>query len=229
MQPGGRHGDRCMLLHACANPAHERRVGELIAGGVPDAESRCPTSSRVPRVRARSDAVNAYACRSYGGTSPDWRTDWWRWARRRSCTSCRATAPDDGPRGAEQSVRTMLMGRLPVRRCCSGLTGRLRECQVDMGGIMSFDICPCLRRSLRFTKESEIGPADRVVSSTSTLGAGGGRLPPTRRRRSLGRPSSLSRVPSPGPPLRRGGKGRRSPTLTGPGGSIPPPSSAKWR
>ena len=170
------------LLHAYANPAHERRVGELIAEEFPDAEVSL-SSDVIPEFReyerASTTAVNAYVMpivRRYVARLAD------RTAAMGVPAELHIMQSNGGlmtaRAAAEQSVRTMLSG--PAAGVLGAVAlarqaGFENVLSVDMGGT-SFDICLAYDGSLRFTKESEIGslPIKVPMIDIHTLGAGGG-------------------------------------------------------
>ena len=172
------------LLHAYANPAHERRLRELINDLFPAAEVSL-SSDVIPEFReyerASTTAMNAYVM-------PIVR----RYVARLADRTAAIGVPADlhimqsngglmtARAAAEQSVRTMLsgpaagvLGAVALARQ-AGFTNVL---SVDMGGT-SFDICLAYEGRLRFTKESEIGslPVKVPMIDIHTLGAGGGSI-----------------------------------------------------
>ena len=172
------------LLHAYANPAHERRLRELIHEHFPAAEVSL-SSDVIPEFReyerASTTAVNAYVM-------PIVRRYVARLADRTKAIGVPADLHIMQSNGGlmtaraagEQSVRTMLsgpaagvLGAVALARQ-AGFTNVL---SVDMGGT-SFDICLAYEGRLRFTKESEIGslPVKVPMIDIHTLGAGGGSI-----------------------------------------------------
>ena len=170
------------LLHSYANPAHERRVAELIAEHFPEAEVSL-SSDVIPEFReyerASTTTVNAYVMpivRRYVARLAD------RTAAMGVPAELHIMQSNGGLMTAraagEQSVRTMLSG--PAAGVLGAVAlarqaGFLNVLSVDMGGT-SFDICLAYEGQLRFTKESEIGslPIKVPMIDIHTLGAGGG-------------------------------------------------------
>ncbi|HVA87808.1 MAG TPA: hydantoinase/oxoprolinase family protein [Candidatus Saccharimonadales bacterium] len=170
------------LLHSYANPAHERRLRDLIAEEFPDAEVSL-SSDVIPEFReyerASTTAVNAYVM-------PIVRRYVTRLADRTAAIGVPADLHIMQSNGGlmtaraagEQSVRTMLSG--PAAGVLGAVAlaaqaGFANVLSVDMGGT-SFDICLAHEGRLRFTKESEIGslPVKVPMIDIHTLGAGGG-------------------------------------------------------
>ena len=170
------------LLHSYANPAHERRLGELIAEHFPEAEVSL-SSDVIPEFReyerASTTTVNAYVM-------PIVRRYVARLAERTAAMGVPAELHIMQSNGGlmtaraagEQSVRTMLSG--PAAGVLGAVAlarqaGFANVLSVDMGGT-SFDICLAHGGTLRFTKESEIGslPIKVPMIDIHTLGAGGG-------------------------------------------------------
>ncbi len=170
------------LLHAYANAAHERRLGQLIAEHFPEAEVSL-SSDVIPEFReyerASTTAVNAYVMpivRHYVARLAD------RTAAIGVPADLHIMQSNGGLMTAraagEQSVRTMLSG--PAAGVLGAVAlarqaGFANVLSVDMGGT-SFDICLAYEGRLRFTKESEIGllPIKVPMIDIHTLGAGGG-------------------------------------------------------
>ncbi|MBM4407173.1 MAG: hydantoinase/oxoprolinase family protein [Chloroflexi bacterium] len=170
------------LLHSYANPAHERRLAELIAEHFPEAEVSL-SSAVIPEFReyerASTTTANAYVMpivRRYVGLLEE------RVGAMGVPAGLHIMASNGGLMTAraagEQSVRTMLSGP------AAGVLGAVAIAKaagfgsvltVDMGGT-SFDICLAHEGRIRFTKESEIGslPVKVPMIDIHTLGAGGG-------------------------------------------------------
>ena len=172
------------LLHAYANPTHERRLLDLIhehfsevdvslsSQVLPEFKEYERMSTTVAnsyvmpivrnhvaaleqRVRAHGIKTGLHIMQSNGGLM-----------------TARAAA--------EQSVRTMLSG--PAAGALGAVSlalqaGFANAITVDMGGT-SFDICVAHRGQIRYTKESEIGllPIKVPMIDIHTLGAGGGSI-----------------------------------------------------
>jgi N-methylhydantoinase A len=172
------------LLHSYVNPAHERRLAELIYAHFPGVQVSlsCDILPEIKEFeRASTTAANAYVgpiVRRYVDALEQ------RTAALGMSRGVRIMQSNGGLMTArtagEQSVRTMLSGP------AAGVLGAVllardagfdNTLSVDMGGT-SFDICLTHRGQIRFTKDGEIGgqPIRVPMIDIHTLGAGGGSL-----------------------------------------------------
>jgi N-methylhydantoinase A len=170
------------LLHAYANPAHERRLQELIREEFPEALVSL-SSDILPEIkeyeRATTTAANAYVMptvRRYIQALQHQVADIGVTADVRIMQSNGGlmTARAAG----DKSVLTVLSG--PAAGvigavALAGQAGFPNAITVDMGGT-SFDICLAYQGQITYTQESEIGtlPLKIPMIDIHTLGAGGG-------------------------------------------------------
>ncbi len=170
------------LLHAYANPAHERRLAALVREHFPAAEVSI-SSEILPEFkeyeRLSTTVVNAYVMpimRAYLTSLEDRvrsigvRAELHIMQSNGGIMTARAAG--------EKSVRTVLSG--PAAGVLGAVSlarqaGFENVLTVDMGGT-SFDVCLTHRGAIRYTKESEIGqlPIKVPMIDIHTLGAGGG-------------------------------------------------------
>ncbi len=172
------------LLHAYANPLHERRLLDLIRAHFPAAEVSL-SSEVLPEFkeyeRMSTTVANAYVMpivRHYVASLEQ------RLQAHGVDAELHIMQSNGGLMTArtagEQSVRTMLSGPAAGALGAVALArqaGFPSTITVDMGGT-SFDICLAHEGRLRYSKESEIGglPIKVPMIDIHTLGAGGGSI-----------------------------------------------------
>jgi N-methylhydantoinase A len=172
------------LLHAYANPLHERRLLELIRMHFPEADVSL-SSEVLPEFkeyeRMSTTVANAYVMpivRHYVASLEQ------RVHSHGIGAGLHIMQSNGGLMTArtasEQSVRTMLSGPAAGALGAVALArqaGFPSTITVDMGGT-SFDICLAHQGQLRYSKESEIGglPIKVPMIDIHTLGAGGGSI-----------------------------------------------------
>jgi N-methylhydantoinase A len=172
------------LLHAYANPAHERRLLELIQEHFPEAEVSL-SSEVLPEYREyerlSTTIANAYVMpivRRYVDALEE------RVGAIGIGAGVHIMQSNGGVMTARaagrKSVQTMLSG--PAAGVLGAVSlarqaGFENAITVDMGGT-SFDICLAHGGEIRFTKESEVGslPIKIPMIDIHTLGAGGGSI-----------------------------------------------------
>ncbi len=172
------------LLHAYANPSHERRLLQLLHDVFPEAEVSL-SSEILPEFkeyeRMSTTVANAYVMpivRRYVDALEQ------RALELRINGGIHIMQSNGGLMTArsagEQSVRTILSG--PAAGALGAVwlarqAGFLNAMTVDMGGT-SFDICLAHEGRIRYTRESEIAelPLKVPMLDLHTLGAGGGSI-----------------------------------------------------
>ena len=172
------------LLHAYANPAHERAIGDLLAEALPDVTVAL-SSEVLPEFkeydRMSTTAINAYVG---PGMALYLRALQGRVAEVGVESDVHIMQSNGGITGADTAarrpVRTILSG--PAAGVIGGvaLAGRAGQPNVitiDMGGT-SFDISLSYQGDVRYTQDSEIEgfPVKVPMVDIHTLGAGGGSI-----------------------------------------------------
>jgi len=172
------------LLHAYANPAHERRIGEIIAEEYPEAIvtlSHEILAEFKEFERMSTTVVNAYVMpivKSYLDSLQERMADMGIPSELHIMQSNGGLMT--GRTASAKSVHTILSG-LAAGAVGAQSVARLADADsfisVDMGGT-SFDICLCHKGRIALTREGEIAslPVRVPMMDIHTLGAGGGSI-----------------------------------------------------
>ena len=172
------------LLHAYANPAHERAIGDLMAEAMPDVTVAL-SSQVLPEFkeydRMSTTAINAYVG---PGMAVYLRALEGRIAEAGVSADVHIMQSNGGITGADTAarlpVRTILSG--PAAGVIGGVAvagqaGQPNAITIDMGGT-SFDISLSYQGEVRYTQDSEVEgfPVKVPMVDIHTLGTGGGSI-----------------------------------------------------
>ena len=182
------HGVRAIgvcLMHSYANPAHERRVAEIIARGYPDCalSLSCDGAAGVPRIRARDhDACRCLREAACGAAICGACMRRWATASRdnRSWSCSRAAASPAPRRSSNKPITTALSG--PAAGALGSavvaeIAGFPDVVTLDAGGT-STDLCLIEGGRPHVTNGGTVGafPVRIPMIDIKTIGTGGGSI-----------------------------------------------------